>query len=184
MSKNIHDKTTTIEDIGEFGFIQSISNGCINNPAEVVQGIGDDCAVIGPFGEKALLVTADLLVENVHFILDRMLPEQVGEKAVNVNLSDIAAMGGLPRHVIVSIAIPRLFPAQVLDSIYNGIKHACQQGAVNILGGDTSSSPGGLFINITAIGEAQMDKVVYRRGASAGDRIYVCVRLGESLAGL
>ena len=178
------NKAKTIEDLGEFGFIRSITSGCITDPNGVVQGIGDDCAVIGPFGEKVLLVTADLLVENVHFILDRIPPEHIGEKAVAVNLSDIAAMGGHPRHVIVSVAISHLFPAQLLSGIYDGIKNACKNYGVNILGGDTSSSPGGLFINVTAIGEADRDKVVYRHGARVGDRIYVCGMLGESIAGL
>ncbi len=178
------NKAKTIEDLGEFGFIRSITSGCINDTKEVVQGIGDDCAVLGPFGERVLLVTADLLVENVHFILDRIPPEHIGEKSIAVNLSDIAAMGGQPRHAIVSIAIPHLFPARVLNGIYDGIKSACNNYGVNILGGDTSSSPGGLFINVTAIGEAARDKVVYRHGARVGDKIYVVGMLGESIAGL
>jgi len=175
---------TTIEDLGEFGFISSIAEGCLNKPEGVVQGIGDDCAVIGPFGEKVLLVTTDLLVEKVHFILNRISPEHLGEKSIAVNLSDIAAMGGNPLHVLVSIAIPPSFPVPVLDALYDGMKSICREYSVNILGGDTSSSPAGLFINIMAVGEAHSDRVLYRRGASPGDRIYVCGTVGDSAAGL
>ncbi len=184
MSNKVRNESRTVEDLGEFGFIKSIASGCINRLDGVVYGIGDDCAVIGPFGDRVLLVTTDLLIENVHFILDRIPPEHIGEKSIAVNLSDIAAMGGLPRHTFVSIAVPRLFPARVLNGIYGGIKSACKAYGVNLLGGDTSSSPGGLFINVTAIGETNKDSVMYRRGARVGDRIYVCGTLGGSVAGL
>ncbi|HDG98118.1 MAG TPA: thiamine-phosphate kinase [Desulfobacterales bacterium] len=174
----------TIEDLGEFGFIRSIANNCINNPEGVIQGIGDDCAVIGPFGEKVLLVTTDLLAESIHFLLDRIPPEHIGEKAIAVNLSDIAAMGGVPRHAFVSIALPLSFPVDVANALYKGIKGVCKRYGVNILGGDTSASPAGLFINIVVTGEAHKDKVVYRKGASIGEIVYVCGTLGESVAGL
>ena len=174
----------TIKDLGEFGFIRSITNGCINNNEEVIQGIGDDCAVIGPFGDKVLLITTDLLAEDIHFILDKIPPEHIGEKAIAVNLSDIAAMGGRPRHAFVSIAIPPSFPIAALNALYKGMKEICKRFGVNILGGDTSASSTDLFINIAVTGVANKDKVLYRKGASVGDILYVCGTLGASMAGL
>ncbi|RLB41770.1 MAG: thiamine-phosphate kinase [Deltaproteobacteria bacterium] len=174
----------TIEDIGEFGFIRSINKDCIFRSENVICGIGDDCAVIGSSGNKALLVTTDMLVENVHFILDRIPPQHLGEKSIAVNLSDIAAMGGVPLHAFVSIAIPHSFPVSLLDALYNGMKAICQEHGVNVLGGDTSSSPAGLFISVTVIGEVSRDNILYRKGASRGDKIYVCGLLGRSAAGL
>jgi len=173
-----------VKDLGEFGFIRSITNGCVNNNEEVIQGIGDDCAVIGPFGDKVLLITTDLLAENIHFILDKIPPEHIGEKAIGVNLSDIAAMGGRPRHAFISIAMPPSFPVAALDALYRGMKQMCKRFGVNILGGDTSASSGTLFINIAVTGVAHKDKVLYRKGASAGDMVYVCGTLGASAAGL
>ncbi|RLB20384.1 MAG: thiamine-phosphate kinase [Deltaproteobacteria bacterium] len=181
---NMERDLETIEDLGEFEFIRSISQGCIHGPEGILQGIGDDCAVIGPFGDKVLLVTTDLLVENVHFILDRTPARHLGEKAVAVNLSDIAAMGGVPRHLFVSLAIPHSFPLRILNALYEGMKEVCRAYGVNLLGGDTSASLAGLFINVAVIGEAMTDQVLYRKGASPGDSIYVTGPLGEAAAGL
>ena len=173
-----------IEDIGEFGFIRSIMNKCHFSSEKLIKGIGDDCAVIGPYEGKVFLITTDLLLESVHFILEKILPEHLGEKATAVNLSDIAAMGGNALHLFLSIAIPRSMRLETIHLIYRGIKTVCRRYKVNILGGDTSSSSEKLMINVTVIGEAPENEVLYRSGAKPGDAIYLSGTIGNSAAGL
>jgi len=174
----------TIEDMGEFGFIRSIMKGCLHSPEGVIQGIGDDCAVMGPYGGKVLLFTTDLLIEDRHFLMKKTSPFELGWKAIAVNLSDIAAMGGRARHVFVSLAIPSHTGATFFNGLYDGMKDLCRRYGVNLLGGDTSSSPGGVFISVAAMGEMAEEEVLYRKGASPGDLIYVTGGLGGSAAGL
>lgn len=178
------DRDLKMEGIGEFEFIRSIKEGCLLSPEDLIMGIGDDCAVIGPFGDKVLLVTTDLLVENIHFILEDINPEHLGQKAVAVNLSDVAAMGGNARHAFVSLAIPQSMTVAVIHALYRGIKSICSDYKVNIVGGDTSASAGGLMISVTVIGESPEKEVLYRSGAGLGDLIYVTGTLGDSAAGL
>jgi len=174
----------TIEDMGEFGFIRSIMNNCLHSPEDVIQGIGDDCAVMGPLDGKVLLFTTDLLIEDRHFLKEKSSPFELGWKAIAVSLSDIAAMGGRARHAFVSLAIPSHTKIAFLNKLYEGMKSLCRRYGVNLLGGDTSSSPGGLFINVAAMGEMAEEEVLYRKGASPGDLIYVTGSLGGSAAGL
>jgi thiamine-monophosphate kinase len=173
-----------IEEIGEFAFIRSIQDGCHFSLEKLIKGIGDDCAVIGPYQDRLFLITTDLLVEDIHFILERIPPKHLGEKVVAVNLSDIAAMGGNPLHLFLSLAIPPSMRVETLHSLYRGIKAMCRRYRTNILGGDTSASPDGLMISVTAIGEAPGEEVLFRSGAKAGDRIYLTGTLGDSVAGL
>ena len=178
------DRPLGIEDMGEFEFIRSIKSGCHFSHERLIKGIGDDCAVIGPYEGRALLVSTDLLVEDVHFILENILPEHLGEKAVAVNLSDIAAMGGKALHLFLSLAIPRSMRVETLHSLYRGIKAMCGRYKVNILGGDTSASMDRLMINVAVIGEAPENEVLYRSGAGPDHDIYVTGTLGDSAAGL
>ncbi len=173
-----------LKDLGEFGLIRMIKENCHFGSSHFIKGIGDDCAVIGPYGEKVFLITTDLLIENIHFLSNKITPIELGHKAVTVNISDIAAMGGTPLHIFVSIACPPSYPVKSLESIFTGIKQACKKYRVNLLGGDTSASRTELFVNITVIGEAPKDKVLYRKGAKPGDLIYVTGELGDSAAGL
>ncbi len=173
-----------MKDIGEFGFIKSIQEACLFSSSKPIKGIGDDCAVIGPYEGKVLLITTDLLLEDIHFVLKNIRPEHLGEKAVCVNLSDIAAMGGHALHVFVSLAAPKQMEAATIFSIYDGIKSICRKYGVNILGGDTSASPDRLMINLTVVGEASEKELLYRSGARPGDEIYVTGNLGNSAAGL
>lgn len=173
-----------IGDIGEFEFIDSIKDGCLFSSKGLIKGIGDDCAVIGPYDDRVFLITTDLLVEGVHFILRTISPEDLGQKAVAVNLSDIAAMGGKARHLFLSFAIPADMKLDTLNAIYRGIKAMCGRYGVNILGGDTSSSLNGLMISVSVIGEAHEKEVLYRHGAGPGDSIYVSGTIGDSAAGL
>ncbi|RLB33023.1 MAG: thiamine-phosphate kinase [Deltaproteobacteria bacterium] len=173
-----------IRDMGEFQFIRSIAEGCHFSTQDLIRGIGDDCAVIGPYGERVLLVTTDQLLEGVHFLGGHVPHEQLGQKAVAVNLSDVAAMGGEPRHLFLSLAIPENSRVEELHAFYRGVKAMCRHYGVNLLGGDTSRSLGGLLINVTVIGQGLEEEILYRDGARPGDRIYVTGTLGDSAGGL
>jgi len=173
-----------LEDIGEFGLIDLIRQDTINDAGRVVVGIGDDAAAVLPTPRQLQLLTADMLVETVHFNLMTTTPRQLGYKAVAVNLSDIAAMGGVPRHVVVSVALPRSTPTQFVIELYTGMKAICKEFSVNIVGGDTVSSPQGVVINVTAAGEVEPANLVRRSGAQVGDIVAVTGNLGNSAAGL
>ncbi len=177
-------KAPTMADLGEFGLIRAIQDHCLFSQNKIIKGIGDDCAVIGPYEGRVFLITTDLLVEDVHFVLKNILPEHLGEKALNVNLSDIAAMGGIPLHAFISVAAPRSLPSEFILNVYRGLKKSCKKYCVNILGGDTSASLDRLMINITVMGEALQDDVLFRSGAKPGDWIFVTGTIGDSEGGL
>ena len=173
-----------LKDIGEFGFIKRIENGCLIRDTNVIRGIGDDCCVFKTSGEMATVLTTDMLVEEIHFLLGAISPFELGRKALAVNLSDIAAMGGTPREGVISIAIPDRVDLATLDGFYHGMKSMAKEFAVNLLGGDTTSSPKHLVINIALVGEVKEDEILYRSGARAGDVIFVTGPVGSSAAGL
>lgn len=153
----------------------------------VLVGIGDDAAVIdGSAGSdgRDLLVCCDLMVEGVHFRSEWTPPRLLGRKALAVNLSDIAAMGGVPRFAMVSIALPHKFSSAFIDEIFRGLFDLAEATGVSIVGGDTSSSPDSLFIDVSVIGDCVSGRAVTRRGAKAGDIIYVTGSLGASALGL
>ncbi len=171
-------------EIGEFGFIRRIEEGCLARPADVVTPIGDDAAGFYPPAGAVTLVTTDLLVERVHFLRDRISGEDLGHKALAVNLSDIAAMGGTAREAFVSIAIPRSCDLDYLDGIYDGLKALAGRFSVNILGGDTTGSRADLIINIAVTGTVAEGEMLRRSGARPGDVLCVTGPIGESRAGL
>lgn len=171
-------------EIGEFGFIESIKKECIASLKDVIKGIGDDCAVFGPYSGRVLLFTTDMLVEDIHFLMDKITPYQLGWKAIAVNLSDIAAMGGRPLFILLSLGIPVEMNVELIQDIYKGMKDICEHYRVNILGGDTVASPDKLIINISLIGDAKEKEVIYRSGARPGDKVYLTGNVGDSAAGL
>ncbi|MGD8774873.1 MAG: thiamine-phosphate kinase [Syntrophobacterales bacterium] len=173
-----------LKDIGEFGFIERIKRGCLIRKAEVIKGIGDDCCVFKTSGEMATLLTTDMLVEKIHFLLEAISPYQLGRKSLAVNISDIAAMGGIPKEAVISIAIPETVDLAFLDTLYDGIKSMAKEFDVNLLGGDTTSSPDYLVINIALVGEAREQEILYRSGAKAGDVVFLTGPVGSSAAGL
>ena len=173
-----------LKDIGEFGFIERIKNGCLIRDRNVIKGIGDDCCVFKTSGDLATLLTTDMLVENVHFLLSSITPRELGRKSLAVNISDIAAMGGYPKEAVISIAIPDTLEVAFLDLLYDGIKSMAKQFDVNLMGGDTTWSPEHLVINITLVGEATQDEILYRSGAREGDMIFLTGPVGSSAAGL
>lgn len=173
-----------LSELGEFGLIDLIKQDTINDPSRVIVGIGDDAAVVLPAPRQLQLLTADMLVEKIHFDLTTTTPWQLGYKAIAVNLSDIAAMGGAPRHAVVSVALPPSIPVEFVVNLYKGMKEICREFGVNIVGGDTVASLQGLVINVTVTGEVEPAKLVRRSGARPGDLVAVTGTLGNSAAGL
>ncbi len=149
-----------------------------------MKGIGDDCAVISIGGPDHLLVTTDLLVERVHFLLDWAPSEVIGAKALTVNLSDIAACGGVPREAFISLAIPETTELEWLDGLYRGMTDVARAFDVNLLGGDTTGSMIDFTINITVTGLVPVDEVLFRHTARVDDVIVLTGSTGESGAGL
>ncbi len=168
-------------NIGEFGLIKRIAPLFPSNP-DVVVGIGDDCAVLRS-GDQTLLVTSDLSIENVHFRRSACSPEDLGWKALAVSLSDIAAMGGVPKFGVVSVAAPAETSADFLEGIARGMAQAARFGKIAIVGGDTTKSCEGVVIDTIVIGEAPGGRYLLRAGAQDGDVACVTGPTGLSGAG-
>ena len=173
-----------IAELGEFGLIKHLTKDITPCNASTHKGAGDDCAVISTGTEDRMLVTTDLLMEGVHFDLTYMPLRHLGYKAVMVNLSDIYAMNGTPRQITVSLAISKRFKVEDIEELYAGMRLACEQHKVDIVGGDTTSSMTGLAISITAIGYAKEEDIAYRSGAKETDLICVSGNLGAAYMGL
>lgn len=174
---------TPISQLGEFGLIDRITASFSGFSDQVIQGVGDDAAVIRGENGQAYVLTTDFLLEGVHFDLAYVPLRHLGYKSVVVNLSDIAAMNAQPIGITVSLAISNRFPVEAVDEIYAGIKLACEHYKIDLLGGDTASSRQGLMISVTAIGQAKEDQIVYRKGAKPKDLICVTGDVGGAYAG-
>ncbi|EGO64284.1 thiamine-phosphate kinase [Acetonema longum] len=174
----------TIKTVGEFGLINILKEGTIVTPETVRTGIGDDAAAYCPAPGSLQLLTTDMLVETIHFKRHYMTAWQLGYKSMAVNISDIAAMGGAPRHAVVSIAIPPQISVEYIQELYQGMKAICHRYGVNIIGGDTVSIPDYLAINVTLTGEVTPERIVLRSGAREGDKVIVTGMLGDAAAGL
>lgn len=173
--------------IGEFGLLQRIRKAMRIPPAvqrAVLTGIGDDAAVLKARPGRVLLATTDLLAEQIHFDLAYTTYRQLGYKAAMVNLSDIAAMGGAPRFVLIALALtPRQTPPDIA-ALYAGLAAACRNAGAAVVGGDMSASRSGLFLSVTVLGDAPPREVLRRSTARAGDQLYVTGTLGDARAGL
>ncbi|MCM1313606.1 MAG: thiamine-phosphate kinase [Bacteroides sp.] len=175
---------TEISTIGEFGLIKRLTESIELKNASTHYGVGDDCAVLQYDNDKEVLVTTDLLMEGVHFDLTYMPLKHLGYKSAMVNMSDIYAMGGIPRQMTVSIAIGKRFSIEDIEEFYEGLRLACDAHEVDIVGGDTTSSRTGLAISITCLGEVEIGKAVFRNGAHDTDLICVSGDLGAAYMGL
>lgn len=175
---------TEIATLGEFGLIRHLTEGIELKNKSSQYGVGDDAAVLSYPADKEVLVTTDLLLEGVHFDLTYVPLKHLGYKSAVVNFSDIYAMNGAPRQITVSLGLSKRFSVEDMDELYAGIRLACEEYGVDIVGGDTSSSYTGLTISITCIGEAEKGKVVYRNGAKETDLICVSGDLGAAYMGL
>ncbi len=173
-----------ISSLGEFGLIHRLTDDLKPHNSGTLKGVGDDCAVLHPSADRETLVTTDLLMEGIHFDLQYTPLMHLGYKAVVVNLSDIYAMNGTPRQITVSLAIGKRFTVEDIEQLYSGMRLACENYNVDIVGGDTTSSLTGLAISITAIGEAPSGDIVYRSGAHDTDLICVTGNLGAAYMGL
>lgn len=172
-----------IGQVGEFGLINMIDEA-VNCQENIIQGIGDDCAVL-PFNEEFYqLVTCDMLNEGIHFLRDKISPYQLGYKAVAVSLSDIAAMGGEALSVVIAIGINDTFTVEDWQMFYQGVKAICQKYQVNLIGGDTTRSQNDITIGVTALGLVHKDRLHLRSQAKVGDKVFVTGKLGASKAGL
>jgi thiamine-monophosphate kinase len=175
---------TEIATLGEFGLIKHLTEHIqLKNPS-TLYGVGDDCAVLTYPENKQVLVTNDLLMEGIHFDLTYVPLKHLGYKAAMVNFSDIYAMNGYPKQLVVSIALSKRFCVEDMEDFYEGLRIACDAHGVDIVGGDTTSSMTGLTISITCIGEADKDTIVYRNGAKDTDLICVSGDLGAAYMGL
>ncbi|MBQ2978629.1 MAG: thiamine-phosphate kinase [Bacteroidaceae bacterium] len=174
---------TEIASLGEFGLIERLTAEMPLVNKSSCKGVGDDAAVMH-YGDKATLVTTDLLLEGVHFDLTYVPLAHLGYKAAIVNFSDIYAMNGTPRQITVSLGVSKRFSVEDMEQLYAGIRMACANYNVDIVGGDTTSSMTGLTISITCIGEADDNKIVYRNGAKENDLICVSGDLGAAYMGL
>ncbi len=186
MPKGLQGKSSSgsLGTIGEFEFIHTIQErfGFVQSP--IIHGIGDDAAVLRPQAGDDLLVSTDLLTEDIHFTLNLHSFKEIGYRAAIANLSDIAAMGGVPQALLIGLAIPPQLSKQHLIELYQGLMKPCQKHSVALIGGDTSKSNSGLFLSITVLGKINHGHSLTRSGAKVTDHIYVTGTLGDSAAGL
>lgn len=181
--ENDNLKRTDVNELGEFGLIDHLTEKHqLRNPSSV-KGVGDDAAVIEN-KNLATVISTDMLVEGIHFDLMYTPLKHLGYKAVVVNLSDIYAMNASPKQITVSLAFSNRFSVEALDELYAGIYAACDYYGVDLVGGDTTSSPKGLTISVTAIGQGEKEKLTYRNTAKAGDLLCITGNLGAAYLGL
>ncbi len=177
------EKRTEIDELGEFGLIERLAKGFKPVNAATVKGIGDDAAVLD-IGDQFLITSTDMLLEGIHFDLSYMPLQHLGHKSIAVNVSDIAAMNGLPKQVTVSMGLSNRFSVEAVKNIYEGIKTACDAYKVDLVGGDTTSSGVGLILSVTVIGKVEKERITYRNGAKASDILCVTGDLGSAYVGL
>ncbi|TAF11575.1 MAG: thiamine-phosphate kinase [Flavobacteriia bacterium] len=183
MLENKDQSRTSLSQLGEFGLIEHLTKNFAITHESTLTSIGDDAAVLD-FGDKKAVISTDLLVEGVHFDLAYMPLKHLGYKAVVANVSDICAMNATPKQITVSIAVSNRFPLEALEELFEGIALASKIYNVDVIGGDTTSSQKGLIISITAIGEANLEDIVYRNGAKVTDLLVVSGDIGAAYMGL
>ncbi len=182
MSESGPEASQTIKALGEFGLIARLTAGLATRP-DVLVGVGDDCAVLDLGGELVTLATCDALLDGTHFLRGVATPEQIGRRALAVNLSDIAGMGGWPRYALISLLLPADLPTAFIDGVYRGLRAEADQYGTVIVGGNiTGSATFGM--DITLLGQARRGQALLRSGAWAGDALLVTGALGEAAAGL
>ena len=176
---------TTLDTLGELGLIDRIKSA---TPAPVqpgtVRGLGDDAAVFTLSDSKLGLLATSMLLEGIHFDLTYMPLRHLGFKAVAVNVSDIAAMNGLPNQITVSMGLSSRFTVEAVDELYAGIRAACEAYNIDLVGGDTTSSRSGLVISVSVLGNVPKDRITYRNTAQPNDVICVTGDLGAAYLGL
>ena len=173
-----------LKEIGEFGLIDRIKKIVENPSKDLVLGIDDDTAAFRISNDQILLLSADVLIEGVHFDLKYFSFYQIGWRAMAANLSDIAAMGGWPRYAIVTLGLPQNLKVESVETMYHGMKSLADEFHTSIIGGDTTHTSDGLFISITVVGQVAESQLTRRSGAQPDDALFVTGMLGGSQAGL
>ncbi|MBF0310910.1 MAG: thiamine-phosphate kinase [Magnetococcales bacterium] len=173
----------TIASLGEFGLIRTLFAPLQQAEEALVTGIGDDAAVLAVPRTQHLLVTTDALLEGSHFLRDDD-PYLLGQKALRVNLSDIAAMGGQPRWYTLSLALPPSIPVSWVEEFSRGLADTGREYQVNLIGGDTVGTKGCIAITITLLGLVGRGRALGRKGARPGDRLFVSGTIGDATLGL
>lgn len=177
-------KRTEIASLGEFGLIERFKNNNPTSLAETVRGIGDDAAVIDTNEESYNLMSTELFLEGVHFDLTFFPLKHLGYKIVSAAVSDIAAMNGIPSHITIGIALSNRFSVEAVDEIYEGIKFACRDFKVDLVGGDTTSSRSGLIISVSVYGKSSKSAISYRHTARPNEILCITGDLGAAYMGL
>lgn len=174
---------TELSSLGEFGLIDRLKSQITLYNSSTLKGIGDDAALINPEG-KQVVVSTDILAEGIHFDLSYTPLKHLGYKAIAVNVSDIAAMNATPTQVVIGLALSNRFSLEAIEELYEGMRLACENYKVDLVGGDTTSSRSGLVLSVTALGLVAPEQVVYRNTAQAGEVICVSGDLGAAYMGL
>ncbi len=175
---------TEIATLGEFGLIDRLTENLPKHNASTLTSVGDDAAVMDYGADKEVLVSTDMLLEGVHFDLTYVPLKHLGYKSAVVNFSDIYAMNGTPRQLVVGLGISKRFTVEHMEALYAGLRLACEIYGVDLVGGDTTASNSGLVISCTVIGDAPKGSVVRRSGAKPTDLICVSGDLGAAYMGL
>ncbi|MEM6843229.1 MAG: thiamine-phosphate kinase [Bacteroidota bacterium] len=181
MSEN--PSRTSIEQLGEFGLIDRITQSFNIQQSSTIVGVGDDAAIILSPDEQ-LLITSDMLLEGIHFDLAYVPLEHLGYKSVAVNISDIAAMNAIPHQITVNLGLSNRFSVEAVESLYRGIGYACENYKVDLVGGDTTSSASGLVISVTAVGTAPSQLITRRDSVQENNIVCVTGDLGAAYLGL
>jgi thiamine-monophosphate kinase len=174
----------TVAELGELALIERIRARIPQAPPYVVIGIGDDAAVLEPERNALEVLTTDCQVEGIHFDFAFVSPADIGHKALAVNLSDLAAMGALPRVALLSLVLPPAWPVAHVDALVDGMIALAQRARISIVGGNIARSPGPLIVDVTVTGSVHRRRILTRSAARAGDELYVTGSLGGSAAGL
>jgi thiamine-monophosphate kinase len=173
-----------LKELGEDAFLRELQRRFPKTAKNVVLGIGDDAAVLEPPEGERILLATDSLVETVHFSRRWMPPTFLGRKAVAVNASDIAAMGGVPLFVLLSLAVPRDTDVEALWQVVEGASERASELGMSLVGGNLASSPGGIVADVTVAGATVSRRALGRSGARPGDGIYLSGKIGAALTGL
>ncbi len=178
------ENRTELAQLGEFGLIRRLAANAAPAQPTTVRGIGDDAAVLGTEGDQHTLVSTELLLEGVHFDLAYVPLKHLGFKLVTVGISDILAMNGTPRHLTVALGLSNRFSIEAVDELYAGIRIACEEYGVDLVGGDTTTARSGLTLSVTVLGDVPKDRVTYRSGAQTNDILCLSGDVGAAYLGL
>jgi len=182
--KNKQNSPTELSELGEFGLIDHLTKSIEIKNKSTIKAIGDDAAVFKYEDGKLSLISCDMLVEGTHFNPIYTPLKHLGYKAAVVNFSDIYAMNGTPKQMVLGLAVSSKYSLEAIEELYSGINLACKRYGVDFVGGDTTSSPYGMQLSITVVGEVEQAEVCYRSTAKPNDLICVSGNLGAAYAGL